>query len=72
MQNKVETLYPNFAIKVIGTGEDKINARHIIECNGIEVDILADKDGLIVTVQRSEGQEQIGEICHDWKDKTNA
>lgn len=68
MNDKIDTLYPDFSIKVIGTGDDRTQARHIVECNGIEIDILADKDGLIVTVQRGQGQVQIGEICHDWKE----
>lgn len=66
---KVETLYPAFDIKVVGTGEDRMQARHIVECNGIEIDILADITGIVVTMQKAEGQELIGELCHDWKEK---
>lgn len=67
MNDKVNTLYPDFSIKPIVSDNDRTQARHIVECNGLEVEIMASKDGLIVTVQHAIGQEVIGEICHDWK-----
>lgn len=67
MNDTVKKLYPDFSINFVLTGEDRINARYVVECNWVEVDILADKDGLIVTMQKSEGHELIGELCHNWE-----
>ena len=52
-------------LKITLNDSDATQGRLIVECNGIEIDILVDADGLVTTVQKTNG-EAIGEVSCDW------
>lgn len=71
--SKVKTLYPDFGMCVTLNDSDNTQSRIIIECNGLELDILADRNGIVATLQNPDTGESITELSHDWEtDKTKA
>ena len=54
-------------IKITLNDGDATQSRFIIECNGHELDILADADGIVATLQTLGGV-VITQLTHDWNE----
>ena len=53
-----------YSMIITTNDEDTSQSRIIVEVNGVEVDILADNDG--VNVEIKSGEEILGSVNYDW------